>query len=551
MSEYNMSHTGEQLDDAIQAVLDRTVTLDGTTLKVNEQNKQIYVDVADTVEEGNDLPVSSNAVATAIEGLDKITFDDSFTVTTSEDNKTKNVSVKTTDSIDEENLLPPTSQAVASALKDLNMDSRFVIEPVYPLSVAASRIGVVVETTGAFKYVKIVDNEYSKEDIAGQYLHNVGTGAKVKIALSDLIDISENGSFMHFNTSFVVVNQKDVDKDLEVVDRGLASFPEPGTYIWDPGLSTFVWRLDIAGTYKREVEVHDFDVIVEGEIDLETFNVVSLNKSYGEIAEALRLKKDVRLILNVPLGEDKSISVLGNVETSSLGDGLIQFGVITDIATELSDNNEQVHHFRITLYQNDSVETDIKLLSGDGSGSGNVISPIVEITEIDNGHRVSIGTESFDVLNGDDGRSIHYYANSVVHGTDTFAIPYFESNFPYSTFETINSNDLCINRIGEIGVVVRTIVADSEASAVKLIELKRLYQIKGDPFTYEDFTPEQLEALKGKAFTYEDFTPEQLEALKVKGDKPQVYVDYFTDKDKAEMVTAVINALPTAEGVEF
>lgn len=62
---------------------------------------------------------------------------------------------------------------------------------------------------------------------------------------------------------------------------------------------------------------------------------------------------------------------------------------------------------------------------------------------------------------------------------------------------------------------------------------------KGDPFTYEDFTQEQLNALKvkgdkgdpgiqgpqgkpgiqGKPFTYNDFTPEQLEALKVKGDK--------------------------------
>ena len=57
---------------------------------------------------------------------------------------------------------------------------------------------------------------------------------------------------------------------------------------------------------------------------------------------------------------------------------------------------------------------------------------------------------------------------------------------------------------------------------------------KGDPFTYEDFTPEQLEGLKGpkgdtgpqgpqgpqgKAFTYDDFTPEQLAKLKgPKGD---------------------------------
>lgn len=52
---------------------------------------------------------------------------------------------------------------------------------------------------------------------------------------------------------------------------------------------------------------------------------------------------------------------------------------------------------------------------------------------------------------------------------------------------------------------------------------------KGDPFTYGDFTPEQLATLKGdkgdqgekgEAFTYNDFTPEQLSALKgPKGDK--------------------------------
>lgn len=40
---------------------------------------------------------------------------------------------------------------------------------------------------------------------------------------------------------------------------------------------------------------------------------------------------------------------------------------------------------------------------------------------------------------------------------------------------------------------------------------------KGDAFTYEDFTPEQLAKLKGEkgdAFTYEDFTLEQIEFLK-------------------------------------
>ena len=63
---------------------------------------------------------------------------------------------------------------------------------------------------------------------------------------------------------------------------------------------------------------------------------------------------------------------------------------------------------------------------------------------------------------------------------------------------------------------------------------------KGDPFTYEDFTPEQLAKLrgaKGDAFTYKDFTPEQLAKLKgEKGDSgytPQKGKDYF-DGDKGE-----------------
>ncbi len=60
---------------------------------------------------------------------------------------------------------------------------------------------------------------------------------------------------------------------------------------------------------------------------------------------------------------------------------------------------------------------------------------------------------------------------------------------------------------------------------------------KGDPFTYADFTEEQLAALKGAkgdAFTYSDFTEEQLAKLKgEKGDTgqdgytPQKNVDYF------------------------
>ena len=50
---------------------------------------------------------------------------------------------------------------------------------------------------------------------------------------------------------------------------------------------------------------------------------------------------------------------------------------------------------------------------------------------------------------------------------------------------------------------------------------------KGDPFTYNDFTSEQLASLKGA----DGYTP-------IKG------VDYYTDAEKSEMVNAVISELP-------
>ena len=71
-------------------------------------------------------------------------------------------------------------------------------------------------------------------------------------------------------------------------------------------------------------------------------------------------------------------------------------------------------------------------------------------------------------------------------------------------------------------------------------EKEQLRGPKGDAFTYEDFTQEQLNALKGPqgepgqkgdkgdAFTYADFTQEQLEALKGQdGYTPQKGIDYF------------------------
>ena len=80
---------------------------------------------------------------------------------------------------------------------------------------------------------------------------------------------------------------------------------------------------------------------------------------------------------------------------------------------------------------------------------------------------------------------------------------------------------------------------------------------QGEPFKYEDFTPEQLEALKvkgdkgdkGDAFTYEDFTKEQLESLK--GPAPVRGVDYWTESDKSEIVNDVLASIPNYNEESF
>lgn len=115
---------------------------------------------------------------------------------------------------------------------------------------------------------------------------------------------------------------------------------------------------------------------------------------------------------------------------------------------------------------------------GSGGGGGDGFSPIIDITKIDGGHRVTItdidGTESFDVLDGVDGYT-------PVKGVD-----YFDGYTPQKGIDYFDG-------------------------------------VKGDPFTYDDFTPEQLEALKGK--------------------------DYIlTDTDKTEIANAVLDSLAVAEG---
>lgn len=95
---------------------------------------------------------------------------------------------------------------------------------------------------------------------------------------------------------------------------------------------------------------------------------------------------------------------------------------------------------------------------------------------------------------------------------------------------------ITISKSGTVTVVTATDINGTTTSNI----VDGATGLKGDPFTFEDFTAEQLEAIrgpqgltgetgeKGDPFTYDDFTEEQLESLKVKGDKgdPFVYDDF-------------------------
>ena len=81
---------------------------------------------------------------------------------------------------------------------------------------------------------------------------------------------------------------------------------------------------------------------------------------------------------------------------------------------------------------------------------------------------------------------------------------------------------------------------------------------KGEPFTYDDFTTEQLASLKGEKGDNgaDGYTPvkgkDYFDGADGKdGYTPIKGVDYYTDAEKSEMVNAVLAALPAAEGVDF
>ena len=363
---------------------------------------------------------------------------------------------------------------------------KIVTEPVYPLSSKVDYSGVEVVSPWDLSYRKVSDSVYTRDEISGKNVVVYNADGTVRDSNEAVFHsyLSDNGSYFINNSYAVVIVAEDVGKEFEITEGWYGSFPEAGTYLthWEDG----AWiELFLSGTYKREVEDYDFDLLVEGECDPESLSVTSVNKSYAEIAEALRLKKDVRLLLNVRISEDDVMPVLGTVESFRPATGQIDFGVIID--TNL-DGDPKVYHVKVSLTDNGDISTDLKVLSeqNNAGGGADAVSPTVEVTQIDGGHRVVItdvnGPESFDVMNGKEGPQ-------GIQGPIGPEGPQGEQG--------------PIGPQGEQGI-------------------------------------QGIQGIQGEKGDKGD-----------KGDTPQKGVDYYTEADKAEMVTAVLNAINPAEGRSF
>ena len=185
--------------------------------------------------------------------------------------------------------------------------------------------------------------------------------------------------------------------------------------------------------------------------------------------------------------------------------------------------------------------------------SSDAFSPIVSIDKIDGGHRVTIvdinGSKSFDVLDGKD-------------GTDGVS--------PTIDIEEIDNG---------YKLIIKDVNSERSINVLNGQNGK-----DGKPFTYDDFTPEQLAGLKGEkgekgadgndgispSFSIEEkdngysltiTAKDKVETIDIKngndgaqgipgtnGTTPVKGVDYFTESDVSEIVASVVAALPKYNG---
>ena len=178
----------------------------------------------------------------------------------------------------------------------------------------------------------------------------------------------------------------------------------------------------------------------------------------------------------------------------------------------LSDGAVGVYPKTIVGYDEDGPKVFLLYPEGDDSGDLPVDNIGRKVNVSDEAVESIIENELFQEYVDDKTRDITEKANTSLNTAKQIA----------DTLQSKLNNGEFKGETGEQGEKGEAFTYE-DFTAEQLASLKGEQGEKGEPFTYEDFTPEQLEALKGEkgaqgekgeAFTYEDFTPEQLEKLK-------------------------------------
>ena len=117
----------------------------------------------------------------------------------------------------------------------------------------------------------------------------------------------------------------------------------------------------------------------------------------------------------------------------------------------------------------------------------------------------------------------HKLSTGVLRARSTIYIP--DSNFPDGTRRVVDEHEF------------KTLFVSGHGTLASGPQLELLFPyVKGEPgkpFTYDDFTPEQLEGLRGpqgKSLTYDDLTPEQIEELRGPKGEPFTYDDFTPEQ---------------------
>lgn len=175
-----------------------------------------------------------------------------------------------------------------------------------------------------------------------------------------------------------------------------------------------------------------------------------------------------------------------------------------------------------------------------GTGANVDLSAYATKQEADNLYLKKVDLRSYITMLGDPKYALKTELNNYLSNTDA-ANNYAQKDWATQTFAYKGDLGVYIKKseIGQYALTpgdastryVNKIEGQSFANKteldkyVKKTELNSLKGEKGDPFTYADFTPEQLNALKGpkgdkgEPFKFSDFTQEQLAQLKgPKGD---------------------------------